>query len=605
MNKKVYLIPLISLLLFGCGSNVISDEPENTHVDPGTNTDPTNPGDDKEPDKPIDPVNPPDSEEEEVDEVVPVDSIQDMAILHAWNWRMKDIKARLKAIKRAGFGAIQISPMQPKVDKDSGANSSTADQWWKLYQPLAFKIAEQGESILGTRDDLRSLCEEAKKYNLKIIVDVVVNHLAGSSSGYNNQVYTKYPLHTYNVKSDDDDARSVVQGHIDLPDLDTSDKTVQNDTLNMLKDYLDVGVGGFRFDAAKHIETPDDGEYASDYWPTIVNGLTEYAKNKNYEEPYLYGEILNTPGKGRSFASYTKYMSICDNKQGAQLVEAVKDSILSKIKDTYNTGEKPDHLVLWAESHDTYANTGGYELTTSYSIDVINRTYAMQASRKDAATLYYARPESMGKRICSIDDNGGYRYKVVEAVNKFHNRYNDKNENVYVSTTNRCFINIRGEGKFAGATIVKMNDSTKENMTLYDLEDGKYIDTVSDKEYIVKDHKVEITFESGVSVLIPEGAEEAKDETYDSNVILKNSDETKSYLIWTWKDGINGEWKSFNEDIDALGVFLAEGDNYIIVEFPNGTTSSNADWGKAIKQTNDLKYNKEQIIYDCNKINWK
>ena len=107
--------------------------------------------------------------------------IQNMNILHAWNWKLNDIKSRLSAIKNAGYGAVQISPMQPKVDKTGWSDQSTSSQWWKFYQPLAFKVAESGESFLGTKSDLTTLCSEAKKQNIKIVVDKVRHDVIKSS----------------------------------------------------------------------------------------------------------------------------------------------------------------------------------------------------------------------------------------------------------------------------------------------------------------------------------------------------------------------------------------------------------------------------------------
>lgn len=127
--------------------------------------------------------------EEEKETQSEIDSIQDMNILHAWDWKLNDIKSRLKRIKSAGYGAIQISPMQPHVDNANGAKGITQDNWWKLYQPLGFKVATGEENILGTKNDLTSLCVEANKQGLKIIVDVVTNHLAGTNNNYSNQVY--------------------------------------------------------------------------------------------------------------------------------------------------------------------------------------------------------------------------------------------------------------------------------------------------------------------------------------------------------------------------------------------------------------------------------
>ena len=550
------------------------------------------------------------------DEPSSIDSIQDMNILHAWNWKMNDIKSRLQAIKNAGYGAIQISPMQPKVDKTSYSNESTKSQWWKLYQPLAFKIAEGNESFLGTKSDLTSLCTEAKKYNIKIVVDIVSNHLAGSNNNYSDQVYTRYPLHTYSGgKTNDNSVEAVVRGHIGLPDLDTSNKDLQNDVLNMLKDYVDCGVSGFRFDAAKHIETPDDGEFASDYWPTILNGTTTYALNKNLDQPYYYGEVLNTCGTGRSFSSYTKMMSVCDNNQGSDLVKAVNNKSLSSIKKTYNTGANPDHLVLWAESHDTYSNDSGYEKTRDYSLETINKAYIIQASRKDAATLYFARPNNINVTICSIDDNSGWKNAEITAINKFHTRYIDKAESI--NNNNSCFVNVRGTGSYAGAVIVNIADSSNKTVDVKGLQNGTYIDLISNNTFQVSNEKVTASFTNGACILVPKdssGQGEGGDTSsssgsesiiYNSSVVLKGFNTSYSYLAWTWSGSSSGSWKAFTEDNDAIGINLNSGDNYIIVEFPGGTTVNNANWDNKRRQTVDLSYNGTQIIHEYNDLNWK
>ena len=38
------------------------------------------------------------------------------------------------------------------------------------------------QSELGTKAELESLCKEAENYGIKVIVDVVANHLAGDHS---------------------------------------------------------------------------------------------------------------------------------------------------------------------------------------------------------------------------------------------------------------------------------------------------------------------------------------------------------------------------------------------------------------------------------------
>lgn len=546
------------------------------------------------------------SEQSGGEEESDVKSIQDMNILHAWNWKLNDIKSRLTTIKNAGYGAIQISPMQPKVDKTSWSTESTKSQWWKLYQPLAFKIAEDGETFLGTRSDLQSLCTEAKKKGLKIVVDIVSNHLAGSDNNYSSQVYKQYPLHTYG-KTNDNSVEAVVRGHIGLPDLDTSNKELQSDVLTLLKDYLDCGVTGFRFDAAKHIETPDDGNYASDYWPTILNGASNYAESKGYDNPYYYGEVLNTCGTGRSFSSYTKYMSICDNKQGTNIINAVNGKKVSSLKSTYETGEKANHLVLWAESHDTYANDSGYDITNGMSTEVVNKAYMIQASRKDAATLYFARPSSMNVTFGTIDDNSGWKNQEITAINKFHRHYIDKEESI--NNNNNCFVNVRGTGSYAGAAIININASSTQSVDVKGLQNGTYVDLVTNKEFNVSNETVTASFTNGACILVPKGSisgdTNPPEEKYYSSVVLKGYNTSLSYLAWVWKNGGEGSWKAFSSDNDAIGINLSNNDNYIIVEFPSGTTTSNASWDHKIKQTIDYSYSGTQTIYDYSDLTWK
>ena len=93
-------------------------------------------------------------------------NIQDGVILHCFNWTYNDIKAELPNIAAAGFTSVQTSPAQPSVN--SGV-------WYWLYQPLGFYV---GTNDLGTKDELRSLCEEADKYGIKVRhTDFSMSHL--------------------------------------------------------------------------------------------------------------------------------------------------------------------------------------------------------------------------------------------------------------------------------------------------------------------------------------------------------------------------------------------------------------------------------------------
>ena len=298
------------------------------------------------------------------------DSVGDGVILHAFNWSYNSIKENLASIAAAGYTTVQTSPVQQA--KDYGTSNDVAGQWWKLYQPVSESIAQA--SWLGTKAELKSLCDEADKYGIKIICDIVSNHMGNETeddpNSLSEQVKTYQPdfyankssyFRNNNITANDNSVQNVVQGHLSAcPDLNTGNKNVQNAIVSLLKECIDCGVDGFRFDAAKHIETPDDGAYGSDYWPTITSAAEDYYKAKTGDDIYIYGEILNNCGAGRSYSSYTKYINVTDNRTGdAVLYNVVNGNADRAASADYKSGVDASDAVLWAESHDTYEGTSG------------------------------------------------------------------------------------------------------------------------------------------------------------------------------------------------------------------------------------------------------
>ena len=193
-------------------------------------------------------------------------TIQGSAVLHCFDWSYNSIKANLPDIAAAGYTAVQTSPVQAPKDY----NSSWTDgggQWWKLYQPLGMSIAD-GNTWLGTKEELTELCAEADRYGIKVIVDIVANHLAnngtdGGTYEYLNSGVDEYfknsdYFHNHNEYTNGDSRYTITQYHLGMPDLNTGNDNVQQMVLDLMKDCVDCGVDGFRFDAAKHIELPDD-----------------------------------------------------------------------------------------------------------------------------------------------------------------------------------------------------------------------------------------------------------------------------------------------------------------------------------------------------------
>lgn len=421
------------------------------------------------------------------------DKVGDGVMLHAFNWSYNTIKENLPAIAAAGYTTVQTSPVQQP--KDYSTSGDVTGQWWKLYQPISFHIAEQ--SWLGTKDDLKSLCDEADKYGIKIICDIVSNHIANADETrpdtVSNQVKKYEPdfykkrrtyTRTYKGNASDSSVQAVVQGHVsNCPDLVTNDTAVQTYIINLLKECIDCGVDGFRFDAAKHIETEDDGEYASDYWKNITTSASSYYTQETGDDLYIYGEILNNCGADRSYSSYTKYINVTDNRTGdAVLYNVTKGKASTATNATYKSGVAASNAVLWAESHDTYeGNSGssGYSNTSSVSDEDVVKAWAIVASRKDSTALFFARPGTALMGGVSTDTT--YKSTVVSEINKFHNLFVGQSEKLG-SSGNIAYV-ARGTSGIVLSNCKGTNASVSISGT--GLADGKYTDTVSGAEFTV------------------------------------------------------------------------------------------------------------------------
>lgn len=421
------------------------------------------------------------------------DKVGDGVMLHAFNWSYNTIKENLPAIAAAGYTTVQTSPVQQP--KDYSTSGDVTGQWWKLYQPISFHIAEK--SWLGTKDDLKSLCDEADKYGIKIICDIVSNHIANADEDrpetvsnqvkkYEPEFYKKRRTYTRTYKGDANDSsvQAVVQGHVSkCPDLVTNDTAVQGYIINLLKECIDCGVDGFRFDAAKHIETEDDGEYASDYWKNITTSASSYYTQKTGDDLYIYGEILNNCGADRSYSSYTKYINVTDNKTGdAVLYNVTKGKASTATNATYKSGVAASNAVLWAESHDTYegsSGSSGFSNTAGISDENVVKAWAIVASRKDSTALFFARPGTalMG----NISTDSTYKSTAVSEINKFHNLFVGQSEKLG-SSGDIAYV-ARGTSGIVLSNCNGTNASVSISGT--GLADGKYTDTVSGAEFTV------------------------------------------------------------------------------------------------------------------------
>ncbi|MBQ3284212.1 MAG: hypothetical protein IJH40_01105 [Ruminococcus sp.] len=404
-------------------------------------------------------------------------SCADGNILQCFNWTLSQIKAELPNIAAAGFTSVQTSPLQPH----DGSN-----KWYWLYQPTNFTIGNE----LGSYSDLQSLCTEADKYGVKIIVDVVSNHVAGSDNGnLANSVDSVFKnnksayFHNLGSHGSDDGRYATTQKNWGMPDLKSENTNIQNMVYNMVVSLKDAGVDGVRWDAAKHIALPSED---CGFWSKMAQ-----------IDIYQYGEILGKPADGDTEANnktwineYADYIGVSDTVYSAAVMSAVRDSTTYKTTGYWSRkGVDAGKIVNWAESHDSYANevsAGGW--TKNLDQGVIDKAYAFLAARANSQTLYLSRPSEKQHQSIYYGKKGSTHFtcKEITAVNQFHNAMVGQDEKVLGGSTYYAVL------RTGGAVIVAKENDTDVSVTNSNtmVPAGTYTDKITGSTFTVTDKTI-------------------------------------------------------------------------------------------------------------------
>lgn len=450
------------------------------------------------------------------------DKCEEGVILHAWNWYYKDVVNNLKDIAKAGFTTIQVSPVQP----NKGENISKTHDWWQFYQPTDFAVG----NVLGTANDFKEMCSKAKEYGIKIIVDVVTNHLANNTGRGNHAKWDrcdKIPSYLKNNDSfwleesfgafnnNDYDRISMTQGAIGMPGLNTKNLELQDLIINFLNELQDLGADGFRFDAAKHIELPTD-PISSDFWPRITNGI----KSKS-SDSFVYGEILNECGT--DIKNYSKYIKVTDNVYGWNVIDSVL-SCNAALAQNYTRYDMPKNLITWVESHDTYAGDYGRKSNNLSDLDV-KLAWCIVASRADTIPLYYVRPSEGLNGNLGGSGNPTWKDPIVSAINKFHNHFALENEYIRILNNNSIFEIERGN---SGVAIINLSNNHSFINTNTNLKDGTYKDAITGKKVSIINGTLSTEI-SGKSVLVLYEISEIKHNNHYKTTYSSNFEEGYLY----------------------------------------------------------------------------
>ncbi len=217
------------------------------------------------------------------------------AFVHLFEWPWNDIALECEnSLGPAGFSAVQVSPPQEHIHWKN-------NPWWERYQVVSYKL----DSRSGNEADFAKMVQRCHKAGVAIYVDAVLNHMTGIpggiGSGGTSFSHYKYPgLYSYTDfnhcgRNGNDDIVNFSDRYelqncelLDLADLATGSEKVRSTLANYLNHLLDLGVDGFRIDAAKHIPATD----------------LAAIKSKLKRSAYIYQEIIYDPNGPIQYSEY-------------------------------------------------------------------------------------------------------------------------------------------------------------------------------------------------------------------------------------------------------------------------------------------------------------
>lgn len=218
-------------------------------------------------------------------------------MVHLFEWKFIDIARECENyLGPNGFGGVQVSPVNENAIVEGRP-------WYERYQPISYKIITRS----GNENEFVEMIERCNRAGVRIYVDVLPNHMTGklglvtgtggSTADVGNRSYPAvpytvddfHPSCNINNYNDPEQVRNCELAG--LPDLNQTNPHVREKISEFMNRLIDIGVAGFRIDAAKHM------------WPNDLEAIYGNLKNlstkffKAGTQPFIYQEVIDLGGE--------------------------------------------------------------------------------------------------------------------------------------------------------------------------------------------------------------------------------------------------------------------------------------------------------------------
>ncbi len=190
----------------------------------------------------------------------------------------------------------------------------------------------------GSMDDLKDLIEACHARGVKLILDLVINHTGAGNPWFKafseahrngekeNEYYDWYVYYTRGesepeagktyaqLAGTDDYYECNFSG--DMPELNYDVEAVREAVLDVAKYYLDLGIDGFRFDAAKYIYF-NDNVRSAEFWDWYIGELKAYKP-----DVYTVAEVWDGDGITDRYYTSMNCFNFTMSQQSGRIAEA-------------------------------------------------------------------------------------------------------------------------------------------------------------------------------------------------------------------------------------------------------------------------------------------
>ena len=283
-------------------------------------------------------------------------------------------------------------------DPDSGKSLGIEGIWLSpvFLSPSYHKYDvinyEKIDPDYGTMEDLEELIRECHKRGIRIILDLVINHTSDD-----NLWFTKFcnarrsgdtedPYYDFYSVPDDGAYKGASYGYIsgtkqqyecnfssDMPELNFDNEEVRAEMLRIAEKYLEMGVDGFRFDAAKYIYYGNN-QKSSEFWEWYIGKLRE-----KYPDIYTVAEVWDSDAVTLQYANSTACFDFSiSGAEGLISATAKKGNVntytayVDKMLDSLSSKSSDTIFVPFISNHDMDRSAGYNTLASGYAFVAAN-----------------------------------------------------------------------------------------------------------------------------------------------------------------------------------------------------------------------------------------